>query len=76
MYESKRKGIRISIIIDELIDEISSLKPDEYDCFDISDVYDDVYELQMMSNKYCPTEEVVWNNRRLLYNKHLNIRED
>ena len=76
MYENKRKGIRISIIIDELIDEISSLKPDEYDCFDISDVYDDVYELQMMSNKYCPTEEVVWNNRRLLYNKHLNIRED
>lgn len=65
MYENKRKGIRISIIIGELIDEISSLKPDEYDCFDISDVYDDVYELQMMSNKYCPTEEAVWSNRRI-----------
>ena len=66
MYENKRKGIRISIIIDELIDEISSLKPDEYDCFDISDVYDDVYELQMMSNKYCPTEEAVWNNKHTI----------
>ena len=59
MYENKRKGIRISIIIDELIDEVSSLKPDEYDYFDISDVYDDIYELQMMSNKYRPTEEAV-----------------
>lgn len=59
MYENKRKGIRISIIIDELIDEISSLKPDEYDRFDIYDVYDDVYELQMMSNKYCPIDEAV-----------------
>lgn len=77
MYENKRKGIRISIIIDELIDEISSLKPDEYDCFDISDVYNDVYELQMMSNKYCPTEEAVWNIIKhlvmLYYIKHLNI---
>lgn len=59
MSENKRKGIRIATLIDELIDEIASLKPDEYDCFDISDVYDDVYELQIMSNKYCPTEEAV-----------------
>ena len=27
--ENKRKGIRIANLIDELIDEISSLKPDE-----------------------------------------------
>jgi hypothetical protein len=59
MSENKRKGIRIATLIDELIDEIASLKPEEDDCFDISDVYDDVYELHLMSGKYCPTEEAV-----------------
>ena len=63
MYENKQKGIRISTIINELIDLISSIKPDEYDRFDIWDVYDDVYKLQMMSNKYCPTEKSVRNNK-------------
>ena len=53
MSENKRKGIRIAALIDELIDEIASLKPDEYDPFDISDIYDDVYDLHLMSNKYC-----------------------
>ena len=56
MSENKRKGIRIAALIDELIDEIASLKPDEYDMFDASDVYDDVYELHLMSDKYCPAE--------------------
>ncbi len=59
MSENKRKGIRIATLIDELIDEIASLKPEEDDCFDISDVYDDVYELHLMSGKYCPMEEAV-----------------
>ena len=59
MSENKRKGIRIAVLIDELINEIASLKPDEYDCFDISDVYDDVYELHIMSDKYCPAEKAV-----------------
>lgn len=58
MSENKRKGIRIAALIDELIDEIASLKPDEYDMFDVSDVYDDVYELHLMSDKYCPAEVV------------------
>lgn len=53
MSENKRKGIRIATLIDELIDEIASLKPDEDDCFDRSDIYDDVYELHLMSGKYC-----------------------
>jgi len=53
MSENQRKGIRIAALIDELIDEIASLKPDEYDCFNCSDIYDDVYELHLMSNKYC-----------------------
>lgn len=57
--ENKRKGIRIANLIDELIDEISSLKPDEDDSFDISDVYDDVYELHLISDKYCPVEEAI-----------------
>lgn len=55
MSENKRKGIRIAT----LIDEIASLKPEEDDCFDISDVYDDVYELHIMSDKYCPVESAV-----------------
>ena len=59
MSENKRKGIRIATLIDELIDEIASLKPEEDNCFDISDVYDDVYELHLMSGKYCPMEEAV-----------------
>jgi hypothetical protein len=58
MSENKRKGIRIAALIDELIDEIASMKPDEYDMFDVSDVYDDVYELHLMSDKYCPAEVV------------------
>lgn len=58
MSENKRKGIRIAALIDELIDEIASLKPDKYDMFDVSDVYDDVYELHLMSDKYCPAEVV------------------
>lgn len=59
MSENKRKGIRIATLIDELIDEIASLKPEEDDNFDISDVYDDVYELRIMSDKYCPVENAV-----------------
>ena len=59
MSENKRKGIRIATLIDELIDEIASLKPEEDDCFDFSDVYDDVYELHIMSDKYCPVESAV-----------------
>ena len=53
MSENKRKVIRIATLIDELIDEIASLKPDEDDCFDCSDIYDDVYDLRLMSDKYC-----------------------
>lgn len=56
MSENKIKGIRIATLIDELIDEIASLKPDEFDLYDISDVYDDIYDLQLMSDKYCPDE--------------------
>ena len=57
MYENKQKQKRISSIIDELIDLLFSIKPDEYDRFDTSDIYDDVYKLQMMLNKYCTTEK-------------------
>lgn len=53
MSDNERKGIRIAALIDELIDEIASLKPDEYDLFDNKDIYDDVYDLHLMSNKYC-----------------------
>lgn len=59
MSENQRKGIRIATLIDELIDEIASLKPDEDSMFDISDVYDDVYELHLMSNKYCQEKDAV-----------------
>ena len=57
MSDNKRIGLRIAALIDALTDEISSLKPDEYSAFDISDIYDDVYDLYNMANKYCPMEE-------------------
>jgi len=53
MSENQRIGIRIATIIDVLSEEIASLKPDENDTFNMSDVYNDLYELYNMSNKYC-----------------------
>jgi hypothetical protein len=57
MSDNKRIGIRIAMIIDTLIDEIASLKPNDEDVFDISDVYNDVYDLYIMSNKYYKNEK-------------------
>lgn len=54
MSENKQKGIRIST----LINEISSLKPESDNTFDISDVYNDVYDLRLMSCKYCSDEAI------------------
>jgi len=56
MSDNKRIGIRIAALIETLIEEIQSLKPDEFDLYDISDVYEDIYDLQLMSDKYCPEE--------------------
>ena len=56
MPENKRIGIHIATLIDALIDEISYLKPNELDSFDLSDLYNDVYDLHLMSNKYCKAE--------------------
>lgn len=57
MSENKRIGIHIATIIDVLSEELASLKPDENDSFDMSDVYNDLYSLYEMSNKYCPVEK-------------------
>ena len=59
MSHNKRIGLHIAALIDVLTEEIQSLKPDEYDKFDISDIYDDVYSLHLMSDKYCPAEDSV-----------------
>ena len=52
MSDNKRIGLHIAALIDVLIEEISSLKHDEDSSFDIADVY----ELRLMSNKYCQAE--------------------
>lgn len=57
MCDNKRIGLHISALIDVLTEEIASLKPDEYDKFDLSDIYDDIYNLHIMQVKYCPEEE-------------------
>lgn len=57
MSENRQIGLHIATLIEVLQEELHDLRPAEDDSFDVEMIYEDIYSLEIIKNRYCEVAE-------------------
>lgn len=57
MSENRQIGLHIAVLIEVLQEELHDLRPAEDDSFDVEMIYEDIYSLEIIKNRYCEVAE-------------------